>query len=100
MVNIWEDSDSDFEEQVKRIASRIREEREKARISQMDLALMAGLSQNLVNYIENGRRTPNLVTILKLCKALQIPPATLFSDSEEERAEARNTIIGLVKKYL
>jgi transcriptional regulator with XRE-family HTH domain len=100
MVDIWEDSDAEFEEQVKRVVLRIREEREKARLSQMDLAFMAGLSQNLVNYIENGRRTPTLFTILKLCKALQIAPSSLFVDSEEERAAARETIINLVKKYL
>jgi transcriptional regulator with XRE-family HTH domain len=100
MVDIWEDSDLELEEQVKRITSRIRQEREKARLSQMDLAFMAGLSQNLVNYIENGRRTPNLFTILKLCKALQITPSSLFVDSDEERAAARETIISLVKKYV
>jgi transcriptional regulator with XRE-family HTH domain len=100
MVDIWEDSDVEFEEQVKRLVSRIREEREKARLSQMDLSFMAGLSQNLVNYVENGRRTPNLYTIFKICKALQIEPASLFADSEEERAAARETIIGLVKKYV
>jgi transcriptional regulator with XRE-family HTH domain len=100
MVDVWEDSDAEFEEQVKRIVSRIREEREKARLSQMDLAFKAGLSQNLVNYIENGRRTPNLFTILKLCKALQIAPSSLFADSDAERTAARETIINLVKKYL
>jgi transcriptional regulator with XRE-family HTH domain len=100
MVDVWEDSEGEFEEQVKRIVSRIREEREKARLSQMDLSLTAGLSQNLVNYIENGRRTPNLYTILKICKALQIEPASLFTDSDAERCAAREAIISLVKKYV
>jgi transcriptional regulator with XRE-family HTH domain len=100
MVDVWEDSDTEFEAQVKRIVSRIKEEREKARLSQMDLSFMAGLSQNLINYIENGRRTPNLCTILKICKALQIEPSSLFADSDTERAAARETIINLVKKYV
>jgi transcriptional regulator with XRE-family HTH domain len=100
MVDIWEDSEDEFKEKVKRIVSRIKEEREKARLSQMDLSLMAGLSQNLVNYIENGRRTPNLYTILKICKVLQIEPASLFTDSDAERSAARETIINLVKKYV
>lgn len=100
MVDIWEDSEDEFKERVKRIVSRIKEEREKARLSQMDLALMAGLSQNLVNYIENGRRTPNLYTILKICKVLQIEPASLFTDPDTERSAARETIINLVKKYV
>ncbi|MDR0642833.1 MAG: helix-turn-helix domain-containing protein [Treponema sp.] len=100
MVDVWEDSDAEFEEQVKRLVSRIREEREKARLSQMDLSFKAGLSQNLVNYVENGRRTPNLYTIFRICKALQIEPASLFADSEEDRSAAREIIIGLVKKYV
>jgi transcriptional regulator with XRE-family HTH domain len=100
MVDIWEDSDVEFEGQVKRVVARIREEREKARLSQMDLSFKAGLSQNLVNYVENGRRTPNLYTIFKICKALQIEPASLFADPEEERAAARETIINLVRKYV
>jgi DNA-binding XRE family transcriptional regulator len=100
MVDVWEDSEGEFEEQIKRIVSRIREERERARLSQMDLSLTAGLSQNLINYIENGRRTPNLYTILKICKALQIEPASLFADSDAERSAARETIINLVNKYV
>ncbi|MDR0451742.1 MAG: helix-turn-helix domain-containing protein [Treponema sp.] len=100
MVDVWEDSDAEFAAQVRRIVSRIKEEREKSHLSQMDLSFMAGLSQNLLNYIENGRRTPNLYTILKICKALQIEPASLFADSDEERSTARETIINLVKKYV
>jgi transcriptional regulator with XRE-family HTH domain len=46
--------------QIRHISQRLREEREKLRISQMDLSFKAGLSQNQVNYIETGKRTPNL----------------------------------------
>ena len=86
--------------QVKLIIKRIREEREKQRISQMDLSLKAGLSQNQVNYIETGKRTPNLNTILCICKVLQINPSILFEPSATKRQEARETIIQLVSKYL
>jgi transcriptional regulator with XRE-family HTH domain len=82
------------------MVSRIKEEREKAGLSQMDLSFMAGLSQNLVNYIECGRRTPNLYTILKIAKALGIAPASLFDSADEERSAARETIIGLATKFL
>jgi transcriptional regulator with XRE-family HTH domain len=98
-----EDADNFGEEidvQIKQIVRRIKEEREKARISQMDLSFLAGLSQNLVNYIENGRRTPNLGTILKICKVLQIEPASLFTYSSEERRIAQETVINLAKKFI
>ncbi|MDR1257141.1 MAG: helix-turn-helix domain-containing protein, partial [Spirochaetaceae bacterium] len=44
--------------EIKRIAERLRDERRKSGFSQMDLSFRAGLSQNLVNYIETGKRTP------------------------------------------
>jgi transcriptional regulator with XRE-family HTH domain len=91
---------AEIETQVKRIASRLREEREKIRISQMDLSFLAGLSQNQVFCIETGKRTPNLYTLLKICRALKINPAILFDTSDDERRQARDTIINLVTKYV
>jgi transcriptional regulator with XRE-family HTH domain len=85
---------------MKQVAGRLKEEREKARISQMDLSFMAGLSQNQVNSIENGRRNPNLYTILKLCNALHINPASLFYPDDEERQRIKEIIINLVTKYI
>jgi len=86
--------------QIKHIAERLREEREKMRISQMDLSFKAGLSQNQVNYIETGKRTPNLYTILSICNALQINPAVLFEQDNKQRKEARETIIMLVSRFM
>jgi transcriptional regulator with XRE-family HTH domain len=86
--------------QIRQIAERLREEREKLRISQMDLSFKAGLSQNQVNYIETGKRTPNLFTILSICNALQISPAVLFEQQDSERIEARETIINLVSRFM
>jgi transcriptional regulator with XRE-family HTH domain len=94
------EDNEDIEAQIKQVASRLREEREKTRISQMDLSFLAGLSQNQVFCIETGKRVPNLSTILKICKALNISPAVLFDSSGEERTQARETIIQLVSKYL
>jgi transcriptional regulator with XRE-family HTH domain len=94
-------NEADLEAQIKRIASRLREEREKLRISQMDLSFRAGLSQNQVFCIETGKRIPNLYTLLKVCRALNINPAILFDPPpNEERLQARKTIIQLVSKYL
>ena len=86
--------------QIKHISERLRQEREKLRISQMDLSFRAGLSQNQVNYIETGKRTPNLYTILSICRALHISPAVLFETEDKERQEARQTIIRLVSRFI
>ncbi|GHV75626.1 transcriptional regulator [Spirochaetia bacterium] len=90
----------EIETQIRQLAVRLREEREKARISQMDLSFLAGLSQHQVHYIETGKRIPNLYTILKICGALQISPAILFSPADDQRQKARETVISLVSKYL
>jgi len=92
--------EDEVQNQIRLIVQRLREEREKQRISQMDLSFKAGLSQNQVNYIETGKRTPNLNTILSLCKVLQINPAVLFEPDNTERQEARETIIRLVSQFL
>jgi transcriptional regulator with XRE-family HTH domain len=90
----------EIEAQIRQIAQRLREEREKVRISQMDLSFLAGLSQNQVNYIETGKRTPNLYTLIKICHALNINPAILFEAGNEERQRARETVMNLVSKYM
>ena len=106
------ESKGEITAQIKHISQRLREEREKLRISQMDLSFKAGLSQNQVNYIETGKRTPNLYTILRICNALQISPAVLFEEEgiewrkkrkiQEAQAahEARETIIRLVSRFM
>jgi transcriptional regulator with XRE-family HTH domain len=93
-------NNEEISSQIRHIAERLREEREKLRISQMDLSFKAGLSQNQVNYIETGKRTPNLYTILSICNALQISPAVLFKQQDAEQKEARETIINLVSRFM
>jgi transcriptional regulator with XRE-family HTH domain len=87
--------------QIKRCARRLREEREKLRILQMALSFKAGLSQNQVNYIETGKRSPTLYTLLKLCNALHINPSILFdTDEEEECRQDFRMAVNLISKYL
>lgn len=89
-----------IEAQAQLVVRRLREAREKVRISQMDLSFLAGLSQNQVNCIESGKRNPTLNTLLRLCAALGISPARLFEPEDEERRRARETVVSLVGKYM
>ena len=92
--------EQEYKKQLDFVLSRLREERQKANMSQIELSFAAGLSQNQVNCIEAGRNIPNLYTLIKLCDALKIRPEILFSSTNEERENARNEIITLVKKYV
>lgn len=89
-----------YHEQVNFVLSRLKEERQKANMSQIELSFAAGLSQNQVNCIESGRNIPNLCTLIKICNALKIRPEILFSATDKERENVKEEIISLVKKYI
>ena len=88
------------EERERLLAHRLREEREKQHISQIDLAFKAQLSQNIVALIETGKRVPNINTLFKISDALGISPAILFNEPDEEIVNAREQIISLVRQYM
>ena len=85
-------------EQEDKILQRLKKAREEAKLSQLELSYRSGVSQNMITYIETGKSSPTLSTLLKLTEALNINPADLFSDTDEERDGLKNEIIKLVKK--
>jgi len=92
--------EKEYQEQVNFVLSRIKEERQKANMSQIELSFAAGLSQNQVNCIEAGRNIPNLYTLIKICNALKIKPEILFSAPNEDREKVKSEIISLIRKYI
>lgn len=92
--------EKEFQEQLTFIISRLKEERIKANMSQIELSFAAGLSQNQVSSIESGRNIPNLVSLLKICRALDIKPEVLFSEPDIEREKSKNEIISMIKRNL
>ena len=89
-----------IENQEKQVLQRLKEAREKAQLSQLELSYRSGVSQNMITYIETGKRTPTLTTLLKLCNALNINPAILFADSSEDIKSAKATVIDLINRYM
>ena len=85
-------------EQESKILQRLKKAREKAKLSQLELSYRSGVSQNMITYIETGKSSPTLSTLLKLTEALNINPADLFLDSNEEREREKQQIINLIKK--
>lgn len=82
--------------QEKTVILRLKQERERQKLSQLELAFKSNVSQNMIAYIETGKRTPTLSTLIKLCNALNINPAVLFAEEDEQRESIKNNIIALV----
>jgi transcriptional regulator with XRE-family HTH domain len=64
--------------------ARVREIRQKRGMTQAELGERLGFPQNRVSEIENGSRSPTLVTILRLAIALECKPSTLIKTFDEE----------------
>lgn len=58
---------------------RLRELRTERNISQEQLAELAGLDRNYIGQIERAERNVALVNIVRIAKALDMPPSELFS---------------------
>jgi len=58
--------------------ARVRARREKAKLSQEDLAHLMGLHRTYVGSVERGERNVGLRTILRFGRALGVEPATLI----------------------
>jgi transcriptional regulator with XRE-family HTH domain len=61
-----------------RFGTNLRWARERAGLSQEALANEAGVDRAAVSVFERGRRNPNLRTILRLARALELPPGVLL----------------------
>jgi transcriptional regulator with XRE-family HTH domain len=72
-------------EQVNNIGLEIKELREYLGLSQRQLAKISGLTPAAICQIESEQRSPSLDTINKICTALDIEPAYLFRNKQEER---------------
>ena len=85
-------------DQEERVITRLKQEREKQKLSQLELAYKSDVSQNMIAYIEKGKRTPTLSTLLKLCDALNINPSVLFDDENQEKETIKKKIVTLVNR--
>lgn len=71
----------------KAFGSVLREAREKAGLSQDQLAHDAGLHRTYISLLERGQRQPSLRAITSLAQALGLAPSTLISRYEERTDE-------------
>jgi transcriptional regulator with XRE-family HTH domain len=74
------------------LAEKIRSLREKAGLTQQEVATRAGLSWSMVAHIEQGRKPDLRVsTLIRLSGALGVPAADLFAIFVEEGVESRRS---------
>src|SRR5271169_6015989 len=65
------------------IGDRLRLLREEKKLSQGDIEKKTGLLRCYVSRVENGHTVPNVETLEKFARALEVPMYQLFYDSEE-----------------
>lgn len=53
--------------------SECRKWRQRCKLSQLDLALAADISQKHLSYLETGRSKPSRTMVIRLCEAMQLP---------------------------
>lgn len=67
----------------KAMAGILKQEREKAGLSMTQTAAAAGISQQMVSYIERGMRNPSLEVLLRLADVLDTPLSQLIAAAED-----------------
>lgn len=72
--------DKDLENKVARIAREFKKLRLEQGLSQAKLAELTGLSDRAIAMIENNKRTPTILTCLKICKALNVRLAEIIGN--------------------
>lgn len=79
------------------VMSRIRQIRIAKDISQMELAATADIAQSFLAKLESGKQKPSLLTIIKIAKALDVPPTAFFP---EEHITSKESIKSQIVKLL
>jgi transcriptional regulator with XRE-family HTH domain len=64
----------------------LREAREKAGLSQEQLAFRAGLDRTYVSQLENDKKSPTVETLFRLCGAMKASPAAVIGRLERRLA--------------
>ena len=99
-INQQEDFQNEIEAQELKVATRIQEERLARKLSQLDLALEAGIPQGCLAMVESHQKIPTITTIFKISRALNISPTELFEKQDIDRQAIKNQVISLIQSKL
>ena len=81
------------------LGQRITYYRQEAGMRQKDLAAQTGISATALNYYEKDKREPNVLTLIKLAKALKITGNTLLGIECPEAAACDANEYSLIRYY-
>lgn len=71
------------------VARLLRQERERRGLSMNLVAERAGLSQQMVSYVEREMRNPTLETLLRIAAALKIDLAKLLQEAQKAMPKSK-----------
>ncbi len=66
------------------IGGKIRDLRQKRRLTLQDLGAKTGLSKTLLSEVEEGDQVPPVATLIKIARALEVNVATFFQEEEQD----------------
>lgn len=66
------------------VAELLKKERQRRQLSMSTVAERAGLSQQMVSYVERGLRNPTLDTLLRMALALKLDLAVLLATAQRK----------------
>ena len=66
------------------MAELLKKERQRRQLSMSTVAERAGLSQQMVSYVERGLRNPTLDTLLRMALALKLDLAVLLATAQRK----------------
>lgn len=84
--------DRQTERYCERVAGQIKRRRIAAGLSINRLSEMAGMSQSMMSYLEQGKRVPTVATLFRIAIALETTPEELLGGCAGD--EARTTKVG------
>jgi transcriptional regulator with XRE-family HTH domain len=61
----------------------LREARERAGLTQEQLAFQAGVDRTYVSQLENDKKSPTVQTLFRLCRAMKASPAGVIARLEK-----------------
>jgi transcriptional regulator with XRE-family HTH domain len=64
---------------LRKLGLALRRQRRQAALTQEALALRAGMERTHVSAIERGEGNPTVVSVVRLCDALEVNPAVVFA---------------------
>lgn len=73
-----------MKEMNKKLGDVISRYRQKAKLSQEEMADYAGIHRTYVSQIERGLKSPTLIVLINIAKALNVKASTILADIENE----------------